>query len=177
MDFDMAIEQSIDGIVTDLQDALRGRILSDPWFSGIDIFTPDDMSADGLNKVPADIEQRITQTLSSVKGLCIVIALPAYGSVSPDSPGIYSDDVPILVRVIENPQMNRSSRGLKKPAGTVATRIMRRLHHFTYRDCVIVVKSAKRIPDENALIWDVISQTALNLPPLEVQSPETGDPA
>lgn len=157
----------VENIVTDLQDAIRTQLTSDPWFSGIDVFTPDDMSAEGTNKTPSDIEQRISQSLGSLKGVCMIVVLPVFGSVASDSPGIYSDNVPIMIRIVENPLINRSANGTRKTASMIATRVMRRLQHFAYRDCTIVVKTGKRVPDENSLIWDVTAQTALNLPAIE----------
>jgi hypothetical protein len=50
----------------------------------------------------------------------------------------------------------------------VMIRIMRRLQHFTYRECVIVLSDSKHVPDETFLIWDVIGKTAVNFPALEV---------
>lgn len=162
----VSIESEV--IVTDLQAAVRECLTSDSWFTGIDVFTPDDMGQDGENKTPGDIEQRIEQSLSSLKrGICVIVVLPEIGSISPDSRGIYADAVPLVVRIVENPLVNRSANGTRKTASMAAVRVMRKLHHFTYRDCVVAVKSAKRIPDENALIWDVTLQTSLNLPEIE----------
>ena len=164
----MPITFEIENIVTDLQNAIRSWLTDDTWFSGIDVFTPDDMSAEGTNKTPSDIEQRINQSLGSLKGVCMIVVLPVFGSVASDSPGIFSDNVPVMVRIIENPLINRGANGTQKTASMIATRVMRRLQHFTYRECVVVIKTAKRIPDENSLIWDVSAQTSLNLPALEI---------
>jgi len=164
----MSVTFETDSIVTDLQNAVRAHLIADPFFSGIDVYTPDDMSAESMNKTPSDIEQRINQSLGSLKGVCMIVVLPVFGSVASDCPGIFSDNVPVVIRVIENPLINRGPNGTQKTASMLATRVMRRLQHFTYRECVIVLKTAKRIPDDNSLIWDVSAQTSLNLPVLEL---------
>ena len=155
-------------IISDLQNAIRGKLAADTYLSGIDIFTPDDVSQDGTNKLPADIEERINQALSSLKkGLCIIVALPVIDSISPDSPGIYADKVPVLIRVVENPQVNRGVNGTNIKRTMATVRIMLRLQHFTYRDCTVIVERAKRVPDNKALIWDIQARTALNIPALD----------
>ena len=157
-----------ENIITDLQEAIRGQCTSDPWFAGIDIFTPDDVSQEGEARTPSDIEQRIEQSLSPLsKGICIIIVLPVIGSVAPDSPGIYSDSIPLVIRIVENPLVNRGDNGTRKTSSMTAIRIMRRLQHFTYRECLVTIKSAKRVPDENALVWDIQAQTSLNIPELQ----------
>lgn len=162
-----------ESIVADLQDAVRGRLTSDIWFSGIDIFTPDDKNdAAGENQLAADIEQRIEQALSAVsKGVCVIVLLPKLRGFASDSPGVLAENVPLVVRIVEAPLVNRSATGTRKTASVVAMRVMRRLHHFTYRDCALTLQDAGLVPDENNLIWDVIMKTTLDVPVLE-ETPE-----
>lgn len=157
-----------EGIISDLQDAVRAHLRADTWLSDISVFTPDDLSQDGAAKTPADIEQRIAQALSPMdKGICIIVALPVLASFAPDAPELYSDEVPMLIRIVENPLVNRSTKGTRRTATMTAIRIMRDLHHFAYRGCILRAKSAKRVPDNDALIWDVQFTTAINIPSLE----------
>lgn len=156
-------------LLVDLQQAIKQRLISDTWFSGIDIFTPDDFTESGENTAAADLEQRIEQSLSSLKkGVCILILFPKISGIATDSPGIMAENVPLYVRIVENPLVNRTTSGLRKSASMVMIRVMRRLQHFTYRDCSIVVSDSRHVPDETNLIWDVIGKTAVNFPALEV---------
>jgi hypothetical protein len=156
-------------LLLDLQQAIKQRLISDTWFSGMDVFTPDDFTESGENQAAADLEQRIEQSLSSLKkGVCILILFPKISGIASDAPGILADNVPLFVRIVENPMVNRASSGLRKTASMVMIRVMRRLQHFAYRECVIVLSDSKHVPDETNLIWDVIGKTAVNFPALEV---------
>lgn len=157
-----------ESIVADLQAAIRDRLVADSWFAGIDVYTPDDTNeAAGEDQVAGDIEQRIEQSLSALdKGLCIVVMLPRLRGFAFDSPGLYADNVPVVVRVVEAPLVNRAATGTRKTASMVALRIARRIHHHTYRDCALVVQDCALVPDENNLIWDVVFRTSLDLPAL-----------
>jgi hypothetical protein len=158
-----------ESLLVDLQTAIKQHLIADTWFSGIAMFTPDDMTEKGSNEGPSDIEQRIEQSLSSLKqGVCILILFPQISGIASDSPGIYADNIPIFIRVIENPLVNRGSSGIQKTASMVMIRIMRRLQHFSYRECVLVLQTARHVPDESNLVWDVIGKTAVNFPALEV---------
>lgn len=158
-----------DSIVADFQAAIKERILSDTWFSGIDIFTPDDMDNSGKeSETPADMEQRIEQSLSSLgKGVCIIVALPALNGIATDAPSIVADNVPVLVRVVENPLVNRGNSGTRKTYSMVGIRITRRLHHYVFRsECSIVVQRSGSVPSPDSLVWDVVAKTSLNIPAL-----------
>lgn len=158
-----------DAVISDFQAAIKARLLSDTWFSGIDIFTPDDMSNDGKeSETPADIEQRIEQSLSSLgKGICIIVAIPSLQGIASDAPSIVADNVPVMVRTVENPLINRGSSGTRKTYSMVGTRITRRLHHFVFRDdCSLVVQRSGAVPSPDSLVWDVVAKTSLNIPAL-----------
>jgi len=162
-----------EAMIVDFQAAIRERLLSDTWFSGIDIFTPDDVDQSGkASETPADIEQRIEQSLSALsKGVCVICALPALQGIASDAPGIYAENVPVFVRVVENPQVNRAPDGTRKTYSMVGLRITRRLHHFTYRGCAVVIQRSGAVPDPENLIWDVVARTAFDFPSLEVDEP------
>lgn len=158
-----------DAVISDFQAAIKTRLLSDTWFSGIDIFTPDDMDNAGKeSETPADIEQRIEQSLSSLgKGVCIIVAVPSLQGIAADAPSIVADNVPVLVRVVENPLINRAPTGTRKTYSMVGLRITRRLHHFVFRDeCTLVVQRSGSVPSPDSLVWDVVSKTSLNIPAL-----------
>lgn len=163
-----------DSVVVDFQADIKARLLSDTWFSGIDIFTPDDMDDSGkTSDAPADIEQRLEQSLSSLgKGICIIVALPGLQGIAFDAPSIVADNVPVLVRVVENPLVNRGAAGTRKTYSMVGLRITRRLHHYVFRDeCTVVVQRSGAVPNPDNLVWDVVAKTSLNIPALVETQP------
>ena len=163
-----------DAVIVDLQTQIKARLVSDDWFSGIDIFTPDDVDASGKPQAMADIAQRVAQSLASNKGLCIIVAVPDLVDFQPDSPGIYADQVSVIVRIIEVPTVNRTPIGTFKTVSMVGIRTTRRMHHFTYMDNALTIKRSGIIPtdpEEGKLVWDVVLRTRLELPALTVTSP------
>jgi hypothetical protein len=155
-----------DAIIVDLQAAIKAHLAGDPWFMGIDIFTPDDMDDAGrASETPGDIEQRIEQSLSALgKGVAIIVAVPALRGIAFDSPGVLADNVPVLVRIVENPLVNRGAGGTRKTYSMVGIRVTRRLHHFVFRDeTSVVLQRSGAVPNPDNLVWDVVARTSLNL--------------
>lgn len=161
MDFDP------EDIVADLQAAIRDHVIADTWFSGIDVYTPDDMADRGDDQAIGDIEQRITQSLSALdKGVCVIVMLPTLQSFASDAPGVLAENVQVRIRIVENALVNRGSNGTRKTCSTVAMRVLRRCHLYTYRDITLTEQSAGLVPDPENVVWDCVYRIALNLPAL-----------
>ena len=127
------------------------------------------MTEGGKLQVVADIGQRVNQALSAIKGgACIIVSIPVIASFGSDAPAVYAETVPLLVRIIENPLVNRGANGTKKTVGTIAVHTLRRLWHFTYLGCTFVPRRAELMPSDikaGTLIWDIQYNTKLNLDP------------
>jgi len=167
----------VDTVLADMQNAVKGRLVADAWYAGMDIFTPDDMDESGKLQVVADIQQRVNQSLSAVsKGVCIIVSAPVLTSFACDAPDLYASDVSLLVRIIESPLVNRGATGTRKTASAIGIHSLRALWHFVYLGCTLIPRRAGLVPSEikaGALIWDIVYGTKLDLASLETQPQES----
>jgi hypothetical protein len=157
----------VDTVLVELQNAVRTQLTADTWYSGIDIWTPDDVTDDGRPQAVADINQRVLQSLSAVsKGVCILVSAPALANFASNSPDLYADDLAILVRIIEAPVINRGATGTRKVASTIGIHTLRRLWHFVFLGATFVPARAGLVPSDiktGTLVWDIVYKTKLDL--------------
>lgn len=162
-----------DSVLTAMQDDVRDHLAADTYYSGIDIFTPDDMTEDGKPQAVADIQQRVLQSLAATsKGICVIVSAPALSVFSTDAPGVYADNLALLVRIVESPTINRGATGTRKTAGQLGMHTLRRLWHHTFLGWTFVPVRAGLVPSDlkaGTMVWDITYRTKLDLSALSTE--------
>jgi len=143
------------GQLTAIQDDLKTLLGADPFFQRIPIYT----------EKQKDIESEIERALGTLEGgACIIVVTPRARVTNPNIPGPYFDDVPIVVRVVENVLVNQGESGTQIPAAALAEQVAHACHHcLTAHGKTIICDSISLVPDESNLIYDVTFKTKFGL--------------
>jgi len=143
------------GQLAAIQDDLKALLGADPFFQRIPIFT----------EKQKDIESEIERALGTLEGgACIIVVTPSANVTNPNIPGPYFDDVPIVIRVVENVLINQGNGGTNIPASAIAEQVAHACHHcLTVHGKTIVCVRLALVPDDDNLIYDVTFKTKFGL--------------
>src|SRR4051812_32367390 len=99
-------------IFKDLQQGIADTLVADSYFTNVPVVT------ENVKEITSMIQQAISKI-----GVCCIVITPSASIASPDYPKPYYDNVRIVVRVFEQPTLNRGTNGLNKPALDMAEQV------------------------------------------------------
>lgn len=102
-----------------LQTGILNRLDPDRWFDRIPVIT----------EQLGDIANAVELSVGKL-GTCVVVETPVANLNYTDLPGVYLDDVPIVVTVWENVIINQSNTGSQKHALDTALIVLALLHQY-----------------------------------------------
>lgn len=143
-------------ILIDIQLAVRDRLLSQEWFTDIEVIAEDtDPTVDEL------ISSRIEAAIGRIGTVAIVMPTVARIADSGETPALYFH-FQQTVRIVENPIINRAESGTGKLAIQTMSHALLALHHYSptaYPDlAMFTVDPAapfRRVPDTQRIIYDL----------------------
>ena len=144
------------------QSSVANRLSSQPFLAGVPIVV------DSKKEIQTEI-----QTAISKLGVCVIVVTPTASMSSPNAPAPYFERVKLILRVVEQPTINRSAGGLGLTAYDVAEFVAIALHSWspfeedssTVQDVntTVVVDTITTVPDKSFLVIDVNAHTSFGI--------------
>jgi hypothetical protein len=106
-------------LITDIQDAVKTRLLAVAELEGIEVVT----------EIQGDVIGKMDEILGKL-GLGIFVSTPVCQAQQKDIPGPYFMRIQISVLVFENVELNRASEGFQSTAVDVGLCVANALHLF-----------------------------------------------
>lgn len=142
--------EPIEDILETTQSDTVERLKATPGLSGVEIILDDEKA----------LESRVEQAMARAGGLCLIVLRPEVDEIEPNLPGPFFK-VRQEIQVIEQPTVNRSSRGTGIRCGVAAIRTLRSLHLATLGSCTLhgVKEAVKPFPVREGYISYLVSVT------------------
>ncbi len=112
-----------------------------------------------LHEDDGDIMTQIEVGLAET-GLNLIVKVPEGDSDSPDAPIVIIDDLMMVVRIWEDPIVNRGSTGTRIPINKATELVMTHLHHKILGNNALVFKRWRQVGSDDGLVRDVYFQTS-----------------
>ncbi len=157
---DVLIER---GAFAQLQESVASALREDRYFSDIRVIT----------ERTHDLENEIQRGLSGLAkfgdaaGIVAIVVTPRGKVGKPNLSGPHFDDVTVIVRVLENVNVNMGKIGTKKPASECAEVIASILHHLMipgfHASLNIEDVGIVSVPQQHLLAYDVRGSTQVTI--------------
>jgi hypothetical protein len=121
-----------------IQEDIGARLEADEFFTHIAVL----VQRKGVTESEIETALNVLNAASGKVGACAIVLMPTLSAPNANVPGPQFQ-IDFIVRVLENPTLNRDAGGTNKSAEEIALRVLHLLHHFTALGRVGTLYAAK----------------------------------